>query len=308
MLNSIYMKRITYLLASFTLLLCACGSETKTNNDTATEDIMAGVTQSAELSMSNENINQIIKSVPSPLEITSLIKESGVTYDKDMLNKTGNSEGYVNTPKKAINLGVYGADLGYINLYEKTYTSLEYLSTIRSIADDLKLGQFFDFETLKRLSSNNNKLDSIIYISTSSFEKMNNYLAKQKRENISVLMLTGGWIEAVHLASQVAIKSNNKEMIERVGEQKIALEQIVILMDVFKNDPNFSTLYNDIKSLEKLYADVKITYEEKEPVTKEVNGMLVVESGTESHIEISEEQFQKIASSLSQIRNNIIKS
>ncbi len=294
----------TYILLFSTVFAISCGG---TKEKDTTDDIMSEVQQSAELAMSNENINQVIKSVPSPLEITSIIKETGVEYDKGMLNNTSNAENYLNTFKKATNLGVFGADLGYINLYEKTYTSLEYLSTIRSLADDLKLGQFFDFETLKRLSSNNGKLDSIIYISTSSFEKMNNYLSKQKRENVSVLMLTGGWIESMHLACQVALKTNSKEMMDRVGEQKIALEQIVILIDLFKNDPAFATIIKDVKDIEKLFADVKIVYIEKEPVTKEVNGMLVVESGTESHVEITNEQFAKIASTITDVRNNLIK-
>jgi len=293
-----------YILLLSTAFAISCGG---TKEKDATDDIMSEVPQSAELAMSNENISQIIKSVPSPLEITSIIKETGVEYDKGMLNNTSNAENYLNTFKKATNLGIFGADLGYINLYEKTYTSMEYLSTIRSLADDLKLGQFFDFETLKRLSSNNGKLDSIIYISTSSFEKMNNYLSKQKRENVSVLMLTGGWIESMHLACQVAIKTNSKEMMDRVGEQKIALEQIVILIDLFKNDPAFATIIKDVKDIEKLFADVKIVYIEKEPITKEVNGMLVVESGTESHVEITKEQFAKIASTITDVRNNLIK-
>ena len=136
---------------------------------------------------------------------------------------------------------------------------------------------------------------------------MNNYLSKQKRENVSVLMLTGGWIESMHLACQVALKTNSKEMMDRVGEQKIALEQIVILIDLFKNDPAFATIIKDVKDIEKLFADVKIVYIEKEPVTKEVNGMLVVESGTESHVEITNEQFAKIASTITDVRNNLIK-
>ena len=288
----------------FVLLTCS-SCINKSNNDEANE--LDSLRTQRKITMSSEAINEIIKSVPSPIELTSLIKESGADYNSDILNNTSNVNNYTKSFNKAVNLGIYGADLGYINIYEKTYTSIEYLNTIRSLAEDLKLGQFFDFETLKRLASNNKKLDSIVYISTSSFEKMNNYLAKQKRDNISILMLVGGWIESLHLASTVALRTYSKNLIDRVGEQKISLDQMIILLTLFKDDPAFDNLSKDINKLKILFDGVKITYEYHEPVTKEVDGMLVVEDNSTSKIEVSKDQFLKIASTIEQIRNSLIK-
>jgi hypothetical protein len=262
----------------------------------------------AKLALSSEAINQIVKSVSSPLELTSMIKASGAKFDKEVLNNPSNASGYTNSYSKAINLGIYGADLGYINLYDKTYASMEYLSTIRNLAEDLNLGHFFDFETLKRLSSNSNKLDSIIFISTSSFEKMNNYLAKQKRDNISVMMLVGGWIESLHLATRVAKDLNHKELIDRIGEQKIALDQINLLMGFYKTDPAFATLSKDVEKLKMAFDKINITYEYQEPEVKEVDGMLVIEEKSSSKIDITQKQFEEISGLVSQIRNNLIKS
>lgn len=294
-------KQAALFLLSTGILLSACGG----GND---EDINLNDTATVKktVNISSDVIHEVIKSIPPPVEITSLIKESGVAFQADLLNPTDNSEKYTSTYHKALNLGVYGADLGYINLYEKTYQSLQYLDAVRSLANDLNVGQFFDFETIKRLASNNKNIDSIIYISTSSFEKMNDYLAKQKRDNISTLMLMGGWIESMHLASAIAQTEKNDELTKRVGEQKIALDQISILVGAFKGNAEFDVLIKDIDELKKLYDAVKIVYEYHEPVTKEVDGMLVVEDNSTSKIEMSPEQFKAIALKIADIRKKFI--
>lgn len=260
-----------------------------------------------ELSMSGDAIVSVMRSIPSPLELTALVKASGSAYNSASLNNTDYTGNYTTPSAKAINLGIYGADLGYINLYEKTAASIQYLSSVRSLASDLQLGQFFDFETLKRLSKNSDKMDSIIFISTNSFEKMNEFLSKQKRTNISVLMLLGGWIESLHLTCAVASETKNKEIIDKVGEQKVTMDQLVILIQLFKDDPAWTDITKEFGELKSQYDKVKITYEYKEPVMKEVNGQLVFEDNSSSKIEITPDQFDAIAGSVTKIRNSFIK-
>jgi hypothetical protein len=289
------------LLLSSLMLLNSCGNGNKEDiNLNDTTQVKKAVT------ISSEVIHEVIKSIPPPVEITSLIKESGVPFQADLLNPTDNKNKYTSTYQKALNLGIYGADLGYINLYEKTYQSLKYLDAVRDLANDLSVGQFFDFETIKRLASNNKNIDSIIYISTTSFEKMNDYLAKQKRDNISTLMLIGGWIESMHLATNIGKNEKNQELIKRVGEQKVALDQISILINAFKGNAEFDHLINDINELKSIYDQIKISYEYHEPATKEVNGMLVVEDNSTSKVEINEEQFFKIADKIAELRSKFI--
>jgi len=135
---------------------------------------------------------------------------------------------------------------------------------------------------------------------------MNDYLAKQKRDNISTLMLIGGWIESMHLATNIGKNEKNQELIKRVGEQKVALDQISILINAFKGNAEFDHLINDINELKSIYDQIKISYEYHEPVTKEVNGMLVVEDNSTSQVEITEEQFFKIADKIAALRSKFI--
>ena len=188
--------RITGIIGAAICLLFAtsCGSGDtgeNTMNDLLEED-SASATK-----ISEEVLTELIQRIPSPVEIVALIKASGAEYSEAILNPTSNSEKYTTSYQQAFNLGVYGADLGYINMYEKTISSLSYLNAVKEMADLIKVGQFFDFNTLKRLSSNKENIDSLLYITTSNFNRMDEYLREQKRSDLSILSgfsLAGGFL------------------------------------------------------------------------------------------------------------------
>jgi len=183
--------------------------------------------------ISEEVISSLMEQIPSPLEISVLLKESGVGYDKSILNSYDNSSNYLTSAQQAINLGIYGTDLGYTNIFEENLEGLKYLKTIKELADDLKIGQFFDFETIGRLATNSNNLDSLLMLTTRNFNSINHYLQTKKRSNLSVLLLAGGWLEALHITCQIASKNPNTGLNEKIGEQKITLESIMLLLSFF---------------------------------------------------------------------------
>jgi len=122
--------------------------------------------------ISEEVISSLIAQIPSPLEIAVLLKESGVGYDKSILNSYDNSSNYHTSSLKAINLGIYGTDLGYTNVFEEHLEGLKYLRTVKGLADDLRIGQFFDLETIGRLATSSNNLDSLLMLTTRNFNSI----------------------------------------------------------------------------------------------------------------------------------------
>jgi hypothetical protein len=184
---------------------------------------------------------------------------------------------------------------------------LDFLDAVKDLAEKLSIGQFFDYNTIKKLAQSSSNLDSLLRITQQNFEKINVHLQDQKRENLSILILTGGWIEGLYLSSLVYEKTKNPQLREKIGEQKLALEQILLVLDVYKTKPNFSVLIDDLKELQKIYNRVKITIQQGEPVMVEKNGELVIEQGTVSTVEIDEKDLESILSLLKSIRNKNIK-
>jgi hypothetical protein len=256
--------------------------------------------------ISAEVINDIIMSIPSPLEMATMLKDNGQGYDANLLNPSTNLIKYNTNYKTAFNIGVYSADLGYINIYEKTFSAMSYLQNIKQLGDQIHIGQFFDFETLKRLATNTKNYDSLIFISTDNFNKMDAHLRTQNRNELSVLMISGAWLEGVHIACQVAKQKPNKELTERLGFEKINLDNILVILNAYKNDQYFGKIVTEFEKLKEIYGKITISYTYVEPETKEVNGQLVIVNKSKSTVNITDEQLKEIIAEIARVREIMI--
>ncbi len=293
-----------FLILLLALFLTSCGTSKKPDEQAflnSLDSAKSGPT------IDEEVINSILQQIPSPLEISVLLKESGTKYNVGMLNTPDNLSKYNSNYKKALNLGVFGTDLGYTNIYEQNQDGIRYLSSIKSLANGLNIGQFFDIETIGRLATNSKNLDSLLLITTQNFNSINHYLQTQSRANLSVLLLIGGWVEAMQITCQVAAKDiKNKELREKIGEQKIILEQIVLLLSFYKDDANMASLLNDMNELKVAFDKINITYTYKESTMEIVDGVAVIKDNSTTTINVTNEDIEAIRTLTNSIRNKII--
>ncbi|MGE4288151.1 MAG: hypothetical protein AB7E36_05640 [Salinivirgaceae bacterium] len=292
--------------ASTVLVLSACSgnSNKKISDDIEIPEEIFG--DDKPLLISQEAMEDIIDNISSPVEMAALLKSTGVPFSQKLLASTDRIDKLNTNFKQALNLGVYGCDLGYLNMYEKTGSVINNMTAIKSLANELRIGQFFDFNTIKRLATNNENLDSLMYISVSSFNNMDEYLRQSNRGNISSLIVTGMWVEGMYLATQVAKGAPEKEIVERIADQKLVLNDLILILKNYKSDANFADLVKEIERIKKAYDGVRITYEMGEPEAKEVDGMLIIVQNDKQHIDISDETLANIIAVIEDVRNNII--
>ncbi|OFX21192.1 MAG: hypothetical protein A2041_04830 [Bacteroidetes bacterium GWA2_31_9b] len=303
-------KRLIYI---FILALILTSCKNCTNNKNADQDFEtefnlpdSGEIYDGDLEISESAINEIVQNISSPVEMAALIKSLGVPYSKEYLASTDYVDNYDTNYKKALGLGIFGADLGYLNMYNKTGSVIDYISAIKKLADGIRVGQFFDFTTLKRLATNNQNLDSLMYISVQNFNQMDRYLRETKRSNLSSLIVAGVWIESMYLVGEVSKKSPSSELTEKIGEQKIILSNLMILLKNYEKVPEFKGLIDDLNDIQDMYKKVIITYEKGEPEAIEEDGMLVIKQNDKQFIEISDDIKTKIIIKISDVRNKII--
>jgi len=258
------------------------------------------------LALSEELIGDVVQNISSPVEMAALIKSTGVEFSQKVLNSTDRVSDYNTSYSRALNLGVYSADLGYINMFDKNNIVVSYLVAVKDLAEGIKVGQFFDFAALKRLATNSNNLDSLMEISVSSMNKMDNYLREQNRSNVSSLIVAGAWIEGLYIASNVVEQTNNRELSDRIAEQKDVVDILLIIIDNYKKDENFAKLGKEIEKLKVAYEGVKITTEVGEPTKMEKDGALIIIQNEISHIEVSPENMAKIIKEIKSLRQYVI--
>jgi hypothetical protein len=257
--------------------------------------------------LSPEAISDISKNISSPVEIANLLQKLEIPFSQNYIASSVDANKQSTSFDKALKLGILGADLGYLNMYEKTGSSLDVLSSIRKLSDDIKVGQFFNFEAIKRLSQNKSNLDSLLFISIDSYTQIDNYLRANDRGQLSALMIIGVWIEGQYLATQVVSQYPDKMLMDRIGEQKIILNDLLLLISPYRNTgPEFTVLCNDMQELKENYRDIRITYTQGEPVSVEKNGGLTIKQTETSVVEMSKDQLAGVADITKKIRNRLI--
>ncbi|MFN2396160.1 MAG: hypothetical protein ABR597_10785 [Bacteroidales bacterium] len=301
------MKKQTALIVLLVLALMQLNVGCNQGQRQEATDLLHDTIGAEGLKMSEAMVNEIISSVPNPVEMASALQKNDVVYSQKLLNPSGNIDNYNTNFQRALNLGIYGTDLIYMNIYDRTVATLRYLTNIRELAADLRLEQFFDYNTLNRLSESSKNVDSVLFITNTGFDKMTRYLIDQDRSNIAVLISAGTWIESLYIATHAPKTPENQELLnKRIGEQKKVLDNLILLMNAYEQNEGFNTLLQDLKDLKSEFDRVTISYVYAEPSVKEQDGSLIVVDNSRSMVEINDETVKRITEAVANIRNKII--
>ncbi len=244
-------------------------------------------------------------SIPSPIELSLLIKQSGLAYDAEILNKDSKVDQYTTTAQKALNLGIYGADLGYTSIYERPEASLKYMKSVRKLSDQLGISDAFDNATIERVERNIDNKDSLLLLVSSAYRDCDDFLKRNNMQNVGALIITGGWIESMYFAVQVSgTKPPHKNVMKRVAEQKLALNNLLEMLVPHLTEQGVEDVRNKLGELEELYQNVTINYTFVMPVTDAKNKITTIKSKSEPVI--SEETFKAISAKIVALRNQIV--
>ena len=286
------------------LFSCNSGNKNKDNNKNVEETLVDTVSGTE----SNSNkIEKIFYNVPSPIEMAHLTQTAGVPYNSSLLNPTDNADSYSTTTNLALNLGVYGADLSYCRLFDQIQQSIDYLSVIRTIIEELKIPQDKASISINKLEDNINNRDTLLQIISDTYGNADLYLKENDRESTAALIVLGGWMEALYISTNmIDAKKPNHEIMGRIAEQKYSLENLIKLLNSITDKKDFlSVMMPKLKNLELEFNKIKITQGKYTVSTNEKTKKTSISSNTK--IDVTYEQIEKIKQQATVIRNIIIK-
>lgn len=254
----------------------------------------------------NTIFNDKIFSIPSPIQTAFLIKELNLDYDSEVGNKTMNGSGYISEYQQSLNLGVYGADMGYSALYDQKNITLNYLAAIQNITNELGLDAAFDKSFLDKFRLHADDDQEMIELMSEAFKQADNFLKQSDRKDVSAWILTGGWIESMHIACHLNGKVNNVSIQKRIGEQKQTISTIVDILQEYNTENINDNLIAELEELNSLFKKVEITYDYVAPETDKEEKITVLRHG--SDVKISQSLLREIKSKVSSVRALITKS
>lgn len=279
-------------------LIAACSVEQNNSGAESANDSTAQVQAT--------NANQVFYSIPSPLQMASLLKSSGAKYNFNNLNPVNNLSKYTSVADMALNLGIYGTDMSFASIFNQPQETMLYLKCVNTLAKNLGVSNAFNENTAARLEANTENRDSLLTIISDAYWEVDAHLKEENRAGVSALIIAGGWIEGLHLAVKIANETNNQSVTTRIAEQKLSLNNLISLLQSYPGDEALSNTIGLLKELKIVFEPITITAGElKASTDPALKTTTITGNGTVSAI--TKEQLDDITKKIEYIRNAIIK-
>lgn len=294
------MKKLNYFVAlTLTgLVLTSCGDK-----DGKSEEIEAVDTTKVETNI-NTPVSETFFQVPSPGEMLTFIKMVGGKTNKNIsfLNAPDNQKNYNDSKSKALNFGIYSCDLSYCSIFEIGSEALKYFKSVKIMGDQIGVSTAIKPEILKRLEGNIGSPDSLAVITDDVYFSSFEALEDSKQGPTLALVVAGGWLESLYIATQLAKYDANSPVIERLADQKYTLENLIEFLKKHESDANVAAVKADFEGLLAEYN--KITEKDSSADAKKSKDSKATVLGGGKQLVMTKEIYDGIVAKVKSLRNS----
>lgn len=256
---------------------------------------------------SSEKMEAIYYSIPSPMETTIILKRSYSKFSGELLFPVFNLNKIHDNQSRALLLGIISTDLNYAMLSERKFETNRLINQVIEIAQLLHLDAIVNVNTKERIEKNLDNKDSMQIIIGNTFWEIENKLKNDDKEELSALIVAGGWIEGLYLASNMsALDPENKPLQNVIADQKIVHENLIALISDFTFQEKIQEYFiSKVNNLQIVFNEiVRVGIAENNNLIKEKNGEIVI--GNYFNLKFEKEDLKEIYKSVSNIRKTIL--
>jgi len=250
---------------------------------------------------------KVFYALPTPIELSVLIKNSGIDYQADLLNDPANASRYLTSRKMALNFGVFVTDLTYSGLFDQSQKVLYYKEAILKLLDGMGLRSTIDVNVMRQLEENIEDRDAVLRIISDTYASCTASLNEDDRYFLTLSMLVGGWIEGMYIAVGAAGKNQEsieERVIQLVIDQKFTFEMLWQIMSDLENIPEVADLKNELTGLARWFEQIEI-HQTPNEVSVTFDGITSIASSSVHNV--TPEAFSIIKGQIQSLRKNITK-
>ncbi|TAL63478.1 MAG: hypothetical protein EPN85_00050 [Bacteroidetes bacterium] len=230
------------------LLFSSCGGGHEEDSAAVNDFEVTTDTMKSEVRI---NFDMLRVNIPTPSKMSALLSVAKINYNKGFLIPSGKAGGFSSTYQKAVGLGALGADLSTAAAYNQSQDAVEYLGQVAKLAGDLGIGTAFDPEFSKELIMNVSKPDTFSLMLDKAFDKAEKNLRSNQRVAISILMITGGWVESLYITTEGLNTNpggaNTNKLYADLNAHCYSFEYIYQLLDAYKSNADCAKLSADLE-------------------------------------------------------------
>lgn len=234
---------------------------------------------SAEAKIEKEEIEKKVRDViyplPTAFEVTEMINTIEASYIIGLSNEIANVDKYFTDKDQALNLGVYSADLSYASTYNMQQEVMSYMEASESLIKELGITGAFSIDFVDEIEANLDNKDKLTELITETFYDTYEYLVKNNKEDLSLLVLAGSWIEAMYISCNISeTVYHNPELVKIIMHQKSSLNKLIDLLAPHNEHETIQSVLIDLKPIKEVYDSVDetgITQAQLEQIIEQAN-------------------------------------
>jgi hypothetical protein len=297
------MKEAFKLTFYFALVIFSSISFTNCHNGKPRENATDSILTDEKPDTSNKTI-AIFYQMMLPSEISTIFEKTGASYNPDILNPLENRANYTTNAKAALNLGIYGVDLGYVKIFNQSQKSIKYFSEIHDLSQQLGIPEDYFVEGIGYFQKKLTNRDSITTIANQIYNSTHVYLQKNERPETAALIVLGGWVEALYISTMILKDDkSNAEITKRIAGQKYSLNSLNSYLNNYRSDMSVSKYLLMLKVLKKSFDNVNIMFDENSMAMDTINKIIHSDS---YKVNISQQSLTDICKIIGGIRAEII--
>ncbi|MCK7531773.1 MAG: hypothetical protein MZV63_12490 [Marinilabiliales bacterium] len=165
--------------------------------------------------------------------------------------------------------------------------TVSYFNTIQTLSERLNMPDTFLSDAIRRLDAEISNADSLTGLMNDAYEKIDSHLRQEGSEGTLGLMLMGGWIEAMYLATQLAYDPANPDpqVVGKIAEQKYSLISLLSFMKNYYDDPMVVFYTKKLKYLNRWFDTFEIYYQPGD-VNIDTLRQVITTTGTEMTVTV----------------------
>ncbi|HCI58037.1 MAG: hypothetical protein JST71_04530 [Bacteroidetes bacterium] len=199
-----------------------------------------------------------IANLPPPMQVLDEFSKSKLEVNTALLNSADNADKYMTSLKQAMNYGIYGVDLGYLVVNNRTLDAIKYYNTAKKLASQLGMEETFN-QFVNRFETNSNNRDSLTRVIDDAYAATDAYLRSNKRLETASQVLAGSWLECQYLTVKSLLtasrNADNEILYKRVWEQRLYLDNITKLLSEFADNDEVKKIKSDYEALLAIYKE-----------------------------------------------------
>ncbi len=250
------------------ILVSACSGGCKKNQDN--DSVLTQIKKE----QVKEDVAEFVYPLPTAFEVTNMLNRIGASYILSLSNSSENVEKYFTEKSKALNLGVYSADLSYASTYNQKQIAIDYMNASNKLIEELGFADAIDKELLSKIEKVENNKEKLIELISNTFYDTYEYLNKNDRGPVSLLVISGSYVEALYIATHISEDTyNNVEMIKIIMEQKEPLNKLMGLLKDANSNEDIVDIETSLTKLNTIFSGLEegsITQEQMQAIADEV--------------------------------------